>query len=103
MNGFGKLFENGIWQSRLIVLLAVVASILSAIGLVFMATVDAFNMLAHLTHYASPELDETGRALLRRLTVTHVVEIVDGYLLATFLLIFGMGLYELFINKIGYT
>jgi uncharacterized membrane protein YqhA len=29
-----------------------------------------------------------------------VVEIVDGYLLATFLLIFGLGLYELFISRI---
>ena len=30
----------------------------------------------------------------------HVVEIVDGYLLATVMLIFALGLYELFISKI---
>jgi len=32
--------------------------------------------------------------------VTHVVEVIDGYLLATALLIFFLGLYELFISKI---
>lgn len=32
--------------------------------------------------------------------MTHVVEIVDGYLLATVMLIFALGLYELFISKI---
>jgi len=37
---------------------------------------------------------------MRATTVTHVVEIVDGYLLATILLIFSLGLYELFIGKI---
>ena len=100
MNGFGRWFEWLLWQSRLVVLLAVVASALGAVGLVFVSTVDAYHMLVHLLHYASPELDMAGRALLRRETVTHVVEIVDGYLLATFLLIFSMGLYELFINKI---
>ncbi|MCU7810241.1 MAG: YqhA family protein, partial [Candidatus Thiodiazotropha sp. (ex Notomyrtea botanica)] len=40
------------------------------------------------------------RVDLRATTVTHVVEIVDGYLLATVLLIFSLGLYELFISKI---
>jgi uncharacterized membrane protein YqhA len=40
------------------------------------------------------------RVELRNLIITHVVEIVDGFLLATVLLIFSLGLYELFISKI---
>ena len=32
--------------------------------------------------------------------VAHVAEIVDGYLFATILIIFALGLYELFISKI---
>jgi len=40
------------------------------------------------------------RGDFRALTITHVVEIIDGYLLATVLLIFSLGLYELFISKI---
>jgi uncharacterized membrane protein YqhA len=65
-----------------------------------MATVDAFYTIAHVTNYASPSLDQAARAELRGTTVTHVVEIVDGYLLGTILLIFALGLYELFISKI---
>ncbi len=95
-----KMFEGVLWQSRLVVLVAVVASLVGAFALFYMATVDAFYMITHLLHYASPALDSAARVALRGETVTHVVEIVDGYLLATFLLIFGLGLYELFISKI---
>ena len=95
-----KLFERFLWDSRLVVLSAVVSSVLGSIALFYMATVDSFYMITHLLGYASPALEAADRIVLRRETVTHVVEIVDGYLLATFLLIFGLGLYELFISKI---
>jgi uncharacterized membrane protein YqhA len=32
--------------------------------------------------------------------VTHIVEVVDGYLLATVMLIFALGMYELFVSDI---
>ncbi|MES9845599.1 MAG: YqhA family protein [Candidatus Sedimenticola sp. PURPLELP] len=95
-----RYFESFLWNSRLIVISGVIASLIGAVALFYMASVDAFYMVSHLTHYASPELDMQARAALRGETVTHVVEIVDGYLLATFLLIFALGLYELFISKI---
>lgn len=95
-----KLFESALWSSRYVVLSAVIASTLGAFALFYMATVDSFYMITHLIGYASPALDASARVALRGETVTHVVEIVDGYLLATFLLIFAMGLYELFISKI---
>ncbi|MET0013463.1 MAG: YqhA family protein [Sedimenticola sp.] len=95
-----RFFEGFLWNSRLIVLSGVIASLIGSVALFYMATVDAFYMVSHLTHYASPDLDMQARAALRGETVTHVVEIVDGYLLATFLLIFALGLYELFISKI---
>ncbi len=100
MNSLDRVFQGVLWNSRLIVIAAVVASILGALGLFFMASVDSFYMLSHLSGYASPSLDAEARVVLRKETVTHVVEIVDGFLLATFLLIFGLGLYELFISKI---
>jgi uncharacterized membrane protein YqhA len=95
-----KYFENFLWRSRLVVILAVIASLVSAIAMFYMATVDAWYMISHLLHYASPELTGAERVLLRSETVTHVVEMVDGFLLATVLLIFSLGLYELFIGKI---
>lgn len=88
------------WQSRFVVLFAVIASLLSALAMFFMTTVDALYMWSHLLEYASPALDTAARASLRSTTIAHVVEIVDGYLLATVLLIFALGLYELFISKI---
>lgn len=96
-----KIFEKILWNSRLVVLSAVVASLLAAIAMFYMASVDAIYMISHLGHYASSDLTSADRVDLRSTTVTHVVEIVDGYLLATVLLIFALGLYELFISKIG--
>jgi uncharacterized membrane protein YqhA len=95
-----RIFENLLWNSRLVVLSAVIASLLAAIAMFYMASVDAVYMISHLAHYASPTLSVADRVALRSTTVTHVVEIVDGYLLATVLLIFALGLYELFISKI---
>ena len=57
-------------------------------------------MITHLLDYSSPDLTTEQRMDLRADSITHVVEMVDGFLLATVMLIFGMGLYELFISKI---
>src|SRR3569832_2441283 len=66
----------------------------------YIATVDACFMISHLLEYASPALEAEQRNALRSETITHVVEIVDGYLLATVMLLFGLGLKKKFINKI---
>ncbi|MEJ2406502.1 MAG: YqhA family protein [Candidatus Thiodiazotropha sp.] len=100
MRKLEKLFEGLLWDSRFVVIFAVISSLLTALAVFYMATVDAYFMLSHLMEYASPTLDVAARSALRSTTITHVVEIVDGYLLATVLLIFSLGLYELFISKI---
>lgn len=94
-----KLFESFLWKSRLVVLAAVIISLVSSLAMFFMATIDAAYMISHLSEY--PYLEDEARLALRRITITHVVELIDGYLLATVLLIFGLGLYELFISKIN--
>lgn len=98
MNKFEKIFEGILWQSRYTVLAAVIISLVSSIAMYFMATVDAVYMISHLFEY--PTLGTEARLQLRSETITHVVELIDGYLLATVLLIFALGLYELFISKI---
>jgi len=100
MKKIERAFEGFLWNSRFVVLSGVIASLAAAFAMFFMATVDAFYMISHLVDYASPALSADARAELRGDTVTHVVEIVDGYLLATVLLIFALGLYELFISNI---
>ena len=97
---FESLFEKILWGSRYIVLAAVVASLFTSVAMFYMATIDAIVMISHLGEYAMPSLSAEARMSLRSATVTHVVEIIDGYLLATVLLIFALGLYELFISKI---
>ena len=94
------IFESLLWNSRLVVIAAVIASLVTCIGVFYVATVDAYYFISHLVEYASPALDVEARSVLRASLITHVVEIVDGYLLATVLLIFSLGLYELFISKI---
>lgn len=92
------IFETFLWKSRLVVLLAVVASLITAFAIFYITTIDIYFILAHLTEYH--QLDDAARADLKAQTVGHVVSSVDGYLLATIMLIFALGLYELFISKI---
>lgn len=100
MNKLEELFESALWGSRFVVLFAVIASLATAFVMFFIATVDAWFLVLHLADYTSSSLTDEARSLLRGTTVTHVVEIIDGYLLATVLLIFALGLYELFISRI---
>lgn len=100
MKSLERLFESMLWNSRFVVVLAVLASLVTAMAVFFIASVDAWYLLGHVVEYASPQLADTARAELRAASITHVVEIIDGYLLAAVLLIFALGLYELFISRI---
>ncbi|WP_417536407.1 YqhA family protein [Methylophaga sp.] len=95
-----RLFEKALWNSRFVVLIAVIASLVTALAMFYMATVDVYYLLSHLGEYMSPDLIGDARKDFRAETVAHVVEVIDGYLLATVLFIFSLGLYELFISKI---
>jgi uncharacterized membrane protein YqhA len=99
MKALEKIFEAILWDSRFVVIAAVITSLATSLAMFYIATADAFFMISHLGEYISDIPPETRNAL-RATTVTHVVEIIDGYLLATILLIFALGLYELFISTI---
>ncbi len=94
------LFEGSLWNSRFIVLAAVLGSLFAGFAIFYMATVDVVFLVQHMLHYADPDMTEEARKLLHDRTVTHIVEVVDGYLLATVMMIFSFGLYELFISDI---
>jgi uncharacterized membrane protein YqhA len=94
-----RWFERLLWNSRFVVVIAVIGSVASGFALFYLATVDVFYLVMHLAPYAG-EMTEAARAELRSSTVTHVVEVVDGYLLALVMLIFGMGMYELFVSDV---
>ncbi|NNM79409.1 MAG: YqhA family protein [Gallionella sp.] len=94
------LFEGTLWNSRFVIIAAVIGSLLAGFAIFYMATVDVVNLFLHALHYADSSLTDEARKALHDSTVTHIVEVVDGYLLATVMLIFSLGLYELFISDI---
>jgi len=96
------MFEKILWNSRFIVILAVLASLVSSLILFFIATADVVSVAVKSVYYglgagefAAMEYDE-----FHSYVVGHIIGAVDDFLLATVLLIFAFGLYELFISKI---
>ena len=94
------LFEGTLWNSRFVIFLAVLGSLFASFAIFYMATVDVVTLVQHTLHYADAGMTDEARKLLHDSTVSHIVEVVDGYLLAVVLLIFSLGLYELFISDI---
>lgn len=93
-------FEVVLWSTRFLVLVAVLSSLAAAVAMLYMAAADTVTLVRHTLHYAGPGVTAEAQAAMRLSALTHVVEVVDGFLLAAFLIIFGLGLYELFISKI---
>lgn len=100
MKWLEMFFEGFLWNSRFVIMLAVISSLAAGFAVFYIATVDAYFLLTHVMHYADPSMATEARKVLHDDTISHVVEVVDGYLLATIMLIFSLGLYELFISDI---
>ncbi|SFV87528.1 hypothetical protein MNB_SUP05-SYMBIONT-5-5 [hydrothermal vent metagenome] len=93
-----KVFEKILWNSRLMVLAAVISSLLLSLLLFIVTAVDVGTLLAHIGDYLGATIEV--RKTLKIEMVAHTVGAIDGFLLATILLIFSLGLYELFISDI---
>ncbi|HEY6094356.1 MAG TPA: YqhA family protein [Gallionellaceae bacterium] len=100
MNLVEKFFEGSMWNSRFVIMTAVLGSLFAGFAIFYMATVDVVYLLQHMAHYADSALTAAERKEIHDGTISHIVEVVDGYLLATVMLIFSLGLYELFISDI---
>jgi len=99
MQTFERLFEALLWSIRLVIVLPVVVSLVLGFGVFLTTTVDALTLVGDMLAYGGT--DEAARNALRLETISQVVAVVDGYLLAAIMLIFALGLYELFVNKIN--
>jgi uncharacterized membrane protein YqhA len=96
-------FEKFLWNSRFIVLFAVISSMISSVILFVVATVDVFELIQKVFRYVMlPGSDRTADAYeeFHGEVVGHIIGAIDDFLLATVLFIFALGLYELFISKI---
>jgi len=92
-----KIFESTLWNSRLFTILAVVFSMLGAIILFLVASLDIWGVVVMIwdlvIHHAHPEH-------LHEDVVSAIIGAIDLFLIAIVLLIFSLGTYELFISKI---
>jgi len=99
-----KLFESILWNSRYIVILAVIASLVTAILLFFFAFANVGYLLVktagYLGDFIAGDVTKELKATFHADMVGQIIGSVDDFLLGTVLLIFSLGLYELFISKI---
>ena len=92
----GNRFENALWSTRFIVLISVVLSIISSIILFLLGGWDIVQAII----YKNPLLNnsiETNNELL-----FNIISSIDLFLIGIVLLIFGFGVYELFISEINF-
>ena len=92
-----RMFENSLWSTRFMVVLAVVFGLLGAVILFVVASVDVFNTAGYvfstyMTHAHPEHFHED--------VVGGIIGAVDLYLIGVVMLIFSFGLYELFISEI---
>lgn len=87
-------FESLIWNFRFFILAPVIFSLLSALRLIVIGTIDIW---AGLTIVLDPQ-DPEGEMTIK--TVAYIIGGVDYYLIGIVLLIFAFGIYELFISEI---
>jgi uncharacterized membrane protein YqhA len=92
-----RVFENGLWSSRFIIILAVIFGILGAVLLFIIASFDIFSTAAYVINtsvaHAHPEH-------FHEEVVGGIIGAVDLYLIGVVMIIFSFGLYELFISDI---
>jgi len=94
---FEKVFEGAIWQSRFVVILAVIFGLIGAFVLFIVASLDIWNVAVYtfntiITHAHPEKFHED--------IVAGIIGAVDLYLIAVVMFIFAFGIYELFISEI---
>ncbi len=90
-----RLFEAFLWRTRWLVIFAVIFSLLASLGLFIVASCEIFDPISNLFSHGFHISEEEHEHL-----VGAIVGAIDLYLIATVLIIFSLGLYELFISKI---
>jgi len=99
MNTLETIFEGVLWQVRWAILPAVFCSGIASMMIFYITALDAYHIMGMLSDYAFLS-DTVARETLRAAAVGHVVQVVDGFLLAIVLMIFTFGIYELYVSKI---
>ena len=92
---FERLWEKVLWNTRYVVVLAVIFSVLAAIVLFILGSYEILHAIVKKNPLTNPGYkDDHSEMLLQLITA------IDLYLIGVVLLIFGFGIYELFVSKI---
>jgi uncharacterized membrane protein YqhA len=88
-----RVFEGTLWNSRHIVILAVIFGALSAIILFIAGSLEVISTISTAVSLQDLHVDKNEMLI-------GFIGAIDFYLIAMVLLIFSFGIYELFISKI---
>ncbi len=92
-----KLFESALWQTRFVVMLAVIFGLLGALILFIVASIDVWGSAVYTVSTLAAGLHpEDFHANI----LSAIIGAVDLYLIGVVMLLFSFGLYELFISEI---
>ena len=89
-------FENFLWSTRFIVIIAVVLSIISSISLFLIGGWDIIQATILNNPLFNHEISNSNDLLFK------IISSIDLFLIGIVLLIFGFGVYELFISEIDF-
>jgi len=92
-----RFFEHSLWNSRFIIVLAVVFGL---IGAVLLFTVASFDIYETAKYVISVYIEHKHPEHFHDEVVGGIIGAVDLYLIGVVMLIFSFGLYELFISDI---
>ena len=73
---------------------------LAGVALFLVIGLQTFGVVANMFHCIDPTMAVEQRETIMRESILRLITMIDGYLLGAFMLIFGFGLYELFIAQI---
>ncbi|MBP2171933.1 YqhA family protein [Methanococcus voltae] len=88
-------FESLLWNSRYIVILAVVFGTISAVSLFLAGSYEVIHIMMEVMSDNIITIEELHNGLL-----SGIIGSIDLYLIGLVLLIFSFGIYELFVSKI---
>ena len=89
-------FEKGLWSTRFIVLISVILSIVSSIVLFLLAGWDIIQAIIYHNPIFHENITSNNDLLFK------IISSIDLFLIGIVLLIFGFGVYELFISEIDF-
>ena len=92
----GNKFENALWSTRFIVLISVVLSIISSIILFLLGGWDIIQAIIYKNPLLNNDIKTNNELLF------NIISSIDLFLIGIVLLIFGFGVYELFISEINF-